>query len=55
LTCESGDLAWADEDGVVLAAGSVALLGCLLAERLILPGNGLNAAHGYRPPSPAAL
>ncbi|MBO0731177.1 MAG: hypothetical protein J2P57_18115, partial [Acidimicrobiaceae bacterium] len=34
--------------GLVLAAGTVAVLGSLLAGRLILPGNGFTAAHGYR-------
>jgi ABC-2 type transport system permease protein len=34
--------------GVVLVAGVVAVLGSLLAGRLILPGNGFTAAHGYR-------
>ena len=32
---------------VVLAAGTVAVLGCLLAGRLLLPGRGFTAAHGY--------
>jgi ABC-2 type transport system permease protein len=32
---------------LVLAAGTVALLGSLLAGRLILPANGFTAAHGY--------
>jgi ABC-2 type transport system permease protein len=32
---------------VVLAAGSVAVLGSLLAGRLLLPGNGFTPAHGY--------
>lgn len=35
--------------GLVLVAGTVAVLGCVLAGRLILPGNGLTAAHGYPP------
>jgi ABC-2 type transport system permease protein len=35
--------------GVVLATGAIAVLGCLLAGRLILPGNGITAAHGYPP------
>jgi len=35
--------------GVVLAAGTVAVLGSLLAGRLLLPGNGFTAAHGYPP------
>jgi ABC-2 type transport system permease protein len=34
---------------VVLAAGTVAVLGCVLAGRLILPGHGFTAAHGYPP------
>jgi ABC-2 type transport system permease protein len=37
--------------GVVLAAGTIAVLGCLLLGRLILPGRGLTTAHGYPPPS----
>jgi ABC-2 type transport system permease protein len=32
---------------VVTAAGTVAVLGSLLAGRLILPGHGFTAAHGY--------
>jgi len=32
---------------VVAAAGSIAVLGALLAGRLILPGHGFTAAHGY--------
>jgi ABC-2 type transport system permease protein len=32
---------------VVLAAGTVAVLGSVLAGRLILPGDGFTAAHGY--------
>jgi len=35
--------------GLVLAAGSVAVLGSALAGRLILPGRGFTAAHGYPP------
>jgi ABC-2 type transport system permease protein len=35
--------------GVVLSAGTAAVLGCVLAGRLILPGHGFTAAHGYRP------
>jgi len=31
----------------VLAAGAVAVAGCLLAGRLILPGHGFTAAHGF--------
>jgi ABC-2 type transport system permease protein len=33
--------------GVALAAGTIAVLGCLLAGRLILAGNGFTPAHGY--------
>lgn len=33
----------------VLAGATVAVLGSLLAGRLILPGNGFTAAHGYPP------
>ena len=33
--------------GVVAAAGTVAVLGSLLAGRLILPGHGFTAARGY--------
>jgi ABC-2 type transport system permease protein len=33
--------------GLVLAAGAVAVLGAALAGRLILPGHGFTAAHGY--------
>jgi ABC-2 type transport system permease protein len=33
--------------GLVLAAGAVAIAGCLLAGRLILPGHGFTAAHGF--------
>jgi ABC-2 type transport system permease protein len=33
--------------GLVLAAGVVAVLGCLLAGRLILPANGFTAARGF--------
>ena len=32
---------------VVLAAGTIAVLGCLLVGRLMLPGNGFTATHGY--------
>jgi ABC-2 type transport system permease protein len=39
--------------GVVSAAGTVAVLGSLLAGRLILPGNGFTAAHGHPALSPA--
>jgi ABC-2 type transport system permease protein len=35
--------------GVVTAAAAVAVLGSLLAGRLILPGRGVTAAHGYPP------
>jgi ABC-2 type transport system permease protein len=42
--------------GLVLAAGTIAVLGSLLAGRLLLPGNGFTAAHGFAPPtSPAPL
>ena len=33
--------------GIVVAAGTIAVLACLLAGRLILPGHGLTPAHGY--------
>ena len=33
--------------GLVMAAGTVAVLGSLLAGRLILPGHGFIPAHGY--------
>jgi ABC-2 type transport system permease protein len=33
--------------GLVLAAGAVAVLGCLLAGQMILPGHGIGPAHGY--------
>jgi ABC-2 type transport system permease protein len=33
--------------GVVLVAGTIAVLTSLLAGRLILPGNGIGPAHGY--------
>jgi ABC-2 type transport system permease protein len=33
--------------GLVIAAAVVAVLGCLLAGRLILPGHGFTPAHGY--------
>jgi ABC-2 type transport system permease protein len=39
--------------GVVLAAGTIAVLASLLAGRLILPGNGFTPAHGYPPLSVA--
>ena len=35
--------------GLVLAAGAVAVLGSLLAGRLILPGHGFTPPHGYPP------
>jgi ABC-2 type transport system permease protein len=35
--------------GLVLAAGTVAVLASMLAGRLILPGRGLTPAHGYPP------
>jgi ABC-2 type transport system permease protein len=35
--------------GLVLAAGTPAVLGSLLAGRLILPGHGFTAAHGFAP------
>jgi ABC-2 type transport system permease protein len=35
--------------GVVLAAGILAVLGSLLAGRLMLPGHGFTAAHGFAP------
>jgi ABC-2 type transport system permease protein len=34
-------------NGLVLAAGSLAVLGSVLAGRLILPGHGFTAAHGF--------
>jgi len=34
---------------VVLAAGTVAVLGSLLAGRLLLPGSGFSPAHGFSP------
>ncbi len=33
--------------GLVLATGTIAVLACLLAGRLILPGHGFTAAHDY--------
>jgi ABC-2 type transport system permease protein len=33
--------------GPALAAGAVAVLGCVLAGRLVLPGHGLSQARGY--------
>jgi ABC-2 type transport system permease protein len=38
--------------GVTLPAGAVAVLASVLAGRLILPGNGFTAAHGFAPLSP---
>jgi ABC-2 type transport system permease protein len=35
--------------GPVLAAGTIAVLGSVLAGLLILPGHGFTAAHGYQP------
>ncbi len=35
--------------GLALAAGTLAVLGSVLAGRLILPGRGFTAAHGYPP------
>jgi ABC-2 type transport system permease protein len=35
--------------GLVLAAGTIAVLGSLLAGRLLLPGHGFTAAHGFTP------
>jgi ABC-2 type transport system permease protein len=35
--------------GLTLAAGTLAILGSLLAGRLILPGHGFTAAHGFAP------
>ena len=35
--------------GLILAAGTVAVLGSLLAGRLILPGHGFTPAHGFAP------
>jgi ABC-2 type transport system permease protein len=35
--------------GVVLAAGTIAVLGSLLAGRLLLPGDGFTPAHGHPP------
>ena len=35
--------------GLVLAVSAVAVLACVLAGRLILPGHGFTAAHGYPP------
>ena len=33
--------------GLVLAAGAVAVLACVLAGQIILPGHGIDPAHGY--------
>ncbi len=42
--------------GLVLAAGTFAVLVSVLAGRLILPGRGFTPAHGYLPPaSPSPL
>jgi ABC-2 type transport system permease protein len=35
--------------GLVLATGSIAVLGCVLTGRLILPGHGFTAARGFPP------
>src|SRR6185312_8029497 len=35
--------------GLVLAAGTAAMAGCLLAGRLLLPGHGFSAARGFDP------
>jgi ABC-2 type transport system permease protein len=35
--------------GIVLAAGTIAVLASLLVGRLVLPGHGFTAAHGYLP------
>jgi ABC-2 type transport system permease protein len=37
--------------GTVLMAGTIAVLGCLLAGSLLLPGGGFTTAHGYALPS----
>jgi ABC-2 type transport system permease protein len=37
--------------GLVLVAGSVAVLASVLVGRLVLPGSGFTAAHGYGPVS----
>src|SRR5207253_1573547 len=37
--------------GLTLAAGTLAILGSLLAGRLILPGQGFTAVPGFAPPS----
>jgi ABC-2 type transport system permease protein len=33
----------------VLVAGTITVLGCLLAGRVLLPGNGFTTAHGFPP------
>jgi ABC-2 type transport system permease protein len=38
---------------LVLASGTLAVLGSVLAGRLILPGHGFTPAHGFPPLSPA--
>ena len=40
--------------GLALTAGALAVLGSVLAGRLILPGRGFTAAHGYLPLSLAS-
>ena len=35
--------------GLVLAAGTIAVLGCVLTGRVILPGHGFTAARGFPP------
>ena len=35
--------------GLTLLAGAVAVLGSVLIGRLVMPGNGFTAAHGYAP------
>jgi len=35
--------------GMTLGAGTLAVAGCLLAGRLLLPPNGFTPAHGYQP------
>jgi ABC-2 type transport system permease protein len=35
--------------GIVLAAGTIAVLASVMAGQLILPGHGFTAAHGYAP------
>jgi ABC-2 type transport system permease protein len=41
--------------GLVLAVSAVAVLACVLAGRLILPGHGFTAAHGYPPSTSPVL